>query len=144
MNKIILITILFSSISLFSQVSVPNSFSSGDTISASEMNANFQEIVDVMNSMQSTISTLSNTLSDAETTIETLQNEIDSKVIVIAGTSAGANNGETISPNDGTTLIFPNEVIDTHNAYSNINGAFITPIDGTVNLTTGDVVEIKI
>lgn len=83
MKKILTISLLLASISfIHSQVSVPNSFNSGETISATEMNANFQALVDAVNTMQTTvttsedtIATLTSDLDAAEETISTLESE---------------------------------------------------------------------
>lgn len=76
MKKIIIILFLVK-FTLFAETTVPNSFTSGGIISASEMNANFDALVTAINNLQSSVSTLESDLNTAESTILTLESDLD-------------------------------------------------------------------
>lgn len=85
MKEGILLLLLGISLNItYSQITVPNTFAGGDTISAAEMNANFQELSNAINTLQddldaaeNTISSLSSDLTTAESTINTLSADLD-------------------------------------------------------------------
>lgn len=81
MKKILHIILLLFSVSIYSQdISIPNTFNAGDIISATQMNSNFQLLVDEINTLKTlvtnqseTITTLQTDLNTAESTITTLE-----------------------------------------------------------------------
>lgn len=131
LKKIIKITLFITSISIFAETTLPNNFEAGELISASEMNSNFQALLNAINSLEATLTAAEETISSQNSRILELENKV-------IPTFFGSGTSDMILSADGLYHLVEFNGIEVDNAggYTPLTNTYEIPLTGQYFIST--------